>query len=554
MKILDNYNDFLLENVVYQLPFRLSDRLKQLLVTISHPIAISLLQLGDTREEHDLTLLDYDTEDNGKFKYVLSNKAYDVVKDRADATSYSSPQHYLRVITNLETLSNKINNIFVTTSIGKAVNKIFPKQFQASGKPGEDIESFANMIKHKRSQKFEKFKIVDGEDIIKYYDEKNYDSNAPRSPLGSSCMRYDGCDTYINFYAMNKGVKLVVLFSDDEDDKIIGRALLWDIAEFDGEKVGMETKFMDRIYTVYDFDVMNFKEYAEKNGWLYKIRQDMDQDTKIFDPRTGESKSMMLKTVNGFEKNTYSEYPYMDTMKWFFFEEGFIANRDSAGGDMARYIFMESTSGEGEEGTYGGIYVDYYGKSFRPNEVVWCDFGEEYRTHEDAIKLDSRTYATEDYVNDNMVYSEIQGKYIDSEDAEQLEYYDDYVSPDYLRNNFVWSEYDHTYYKDDDCVFSQYHDTYILGDDSIEVYLDLDKKKTDYRCDGDDSYITVEVDGGFEYYDMDNLQDEFIHVIVEMKPYLKYKWDWEYNKDKYVKVKGKYYHKKFEDELTGLKN
>ena len=55
---------------------------------------------------------------------------------------------------------------------------------------------------------------------------------------------------------------LVIYKSDDDTDKILGRALLWKLR--DGKR------FMDRIYTANDSDVQLFKDYAKENGWYTK--------------------------------------------------------------------------------------------------------------------------------------------------------------------------------------------------------------------------------------------------------------------------------------------
>lgn len=553
MKIINDYNDFLFENAVtHDLPFRLTDRLITLLNTIEHPISDRLLQLSNNRIKKDITLIDYDSDDFGKFKYVLSNKAYDIIRLEIEPIGYEVTEY----ITNRGNISNvlsKLSNIYVKTSIHKTVSKIFPNEFPANGKPGEDIESFANMIKSKRTSLFSNFKIVEGDDILKYYKEDSYDSNAKSSTLGSSCMRYDKCQYYLRFYSENKGVKLVILMSKDEEDKILGRALLWDIDEIDDETVE-NIKFMDRIYTIYDHDMLNFKEYAEKNGWLYKMKQNMSSEEYIFNPKDRTSKKLVLKTTTNFEENSNDTYPYMDTMKWFFPDRGFVTNRDDTGNDQDKYYFMESTSGYYKVDYYGGIYVEYYGRSFPENELVWCEFGEEWRLPADAIEV-GRDFATKDYLQENMVYSEIQRKYIDKDDAVALENYDDHVERSYAEYNMSWCARFQEYYKNDDVEWSDYYETNIPLYDCVEVYLDIKKKKTDYREQDDDTYLTVlNEDGREEDYDRrlyDDYDDEyFIKVIYEMNP-RRTKYDFVTNTNKYIKINGSYYDKKFEDELTG---
>lgn len=554
MKILNKFDEFIFENISNTLPFRLSDRLIDLLKKIEHPISKELLRLEVQRDSNKYTLIDYVDNNLGNFKYILSNKVYDVFKNKTllsgnEPLSQSDIEKYFR-LSDVSYLTNNFDNISVTSTIGKVINKLFPNIYPPSGKPGEDIESFTNLVKSKRDSKFEKFKIVSGDDIEKYYKYDSYDSNSPGSSIGNSCMRYGQCTSFINFYSINKGVKLVILFSDDEEDKIIGRALLWDIDEIDNSKVE-NTKFMDRIYTIYDSDVLVFKEYAEKNGWLYKNRQDMSSETKICNPKTNEISKLRLKTTSNFIPSKYDQYPYMDTMKWFFVNDGFLSNMDDTGGQLSKYYFMESTSGDYDERIYGGIYVEYYGRSFNENELIWCDFGEEYRTPHDAVRIDNHNYATQDYIDDYMIWSDFENKYIEESDSVYLDRYDTNVSNEYIEYHMTYCERIDEYLLDDDTVYSYYYESNIDKYDSVNVYTNINKTKHDYREEGDYTYITVKGEDGTEYYDKnEDLMKNFIEVIIEINPLRKI-WDFKSNKNKYVLVKGKYYDKKFEDELTG---
>lgn len=549
-----NFDDYLLENVVNTLPFKISGRLKDLLKSIDHTIARTLLSADRIENDSEFTLLDFDDDDFSRFRYVVSNKAYDTVY--SGSTKMNIPVlRYMR--SDYEYQKGLIDNLkkfYVTTSIGKAINKIFPNEFPASGQPGEDIESFTNMVKHKRSTKFDNFKLVEGEDIVKYYNSYQYSSNAEGSTLGSSCMRRSSCSDFIKFYSVNKGVKLLILYSDNEREKslekIVGRALVWDIAEIDGEKVEKPTKFMDRIYTVYDYDILNFKDYAEKEGWFYKDKQNMSSSEYIVNPTNGKKMSIEMKTTDNFITNPNSTYPYMDTMKWFFYEKGYLSNSDSVGGDFAKYLFMEHTNGEADEGVYNGVYVSYYDRYFRPEEVRWCEYGEEYRLPEDAVEISRGTYATKDYMDENMVWSDLEDKWLDKEDSYYSEHYDDWFSERYRNNHMVYCDRDDQYYMEDDCVYSNFYSDYILEEDSIEVFTKIDKSESDYTYEWDE-YITVHDDeDDVDYHFSIDLEEYFIQIQTSVSP-VRYIWDYEYNRGKYFKKKGMYYLKKFEDELTG---
>lgn len=82
---------------------------------------------------------------------------------------------------------------------------------------------------------------VSGNDIEKYYSEYNYDwenNITETNSLRNSCMRYDRCSDYIRFYAEEPNIKMIIRINK-ANDKIIGRALLWNIDN---------SFYMDRVY------------------------------------------------------------------------------------------------------------------------------------------------------------------------------------------------------------------------------------------------------------------------------------------------------------------
>ena len=66
-------------------------------------------------------------------------------------------------------------------------------------------------------------------------------------------------------YTKNKDVVSLLVYVD-EDDKVLGRALVWKL-----DKSTCEAQyFMDRVYTNNDSDVNRFLNYARENGWMYR--------------------------------------------------------------------------------------------------------------------------------------------------------------------------------------------------------------------------------------------------------------------------------------------
>ncbi len=172
----------------------------------------------------------------------------------------------------------------------------------------KDLENLVNDLKAEiaiLNDKFSYFHVVKGEDIVYWYNYRKYKIQS--GTLGSSCMK-DANPHYFDLYVKNPDVcQLVILKSENDDDKIIGRALLWKLT--DGNL------FMDRIYTINDADVNLFREYAKKNGWYSKYYNNSGDDVKAIGPdgSTVDSLSGVVNIKSGY----YNGYTYMDTFKWF---------------------------------------------------------------------------------------------------------------------------------------------------------------------------------------------------------------------------------------------
>jgi hypothetical protein len=538
--------DLILEKEEILLCFRLSDRLKELLKSIkNNSIADELLRSQVIEVETVITLIDLDDNNINNFIFTPSNKMYDYTKQQLSDNyldlGYTTKSLFKHVLsTKKDTYYTKYK---ISASIGKVINKLYPNKFQPSGNPDNDIESFVNAVKAKRNIDFSKFKIVKGNDIVKYYLESNYDDRAfDGSSLGNSCMKYNSKSKYIEFYAKNP-VELVILMSDKEENKIIGRALLWSLADLSEENSNYENnnlnrKFMDRIYTIYDYDVNIFKEFAEKNGWLYKTEQSMEHNEKIYDPLTKEENHIFLKTISSFVKND-GGYPFMDTLKWFYVNTGYLFNVEDK--DKNETIYMiESTSGsydviqdigDSDENTHEDeIYLDYLEEWYSIDDVIFCELGEEYRLGDDAIYVD---------------------------------YYEEYATRQYVNRYMTFSNYENSYLKNNDIVFSEYLNDYLSDNDSIEVYTTMNKKNVDYfpNDENNNMYITYidideygdEID---EYYKMKLVEDGYFTKVYIKLDKTQYIWlKTVEDKNKFFKWKSDYYlnDPKIKNEIGQLK-
>lgn len=167
--------------------------------------------------------------------------------------------------------------------------------------PNAEIENFVNSLRSVISimnDAFSRFEIVDGEDLGFWYNKKNYEF-PDIGTLGDSCMAV-GRNDWLEIYIKNpETVKLLILKSDNTDDKIIGRSLLW---KLDDGRI-----MMDSIYTSRDSDRNIFIEYAKAKNYVV-----VDYGNKY---------TAHLKP--GID---YDRYPSIDNMRHFNPESGEISN------------------------------------------------------------------------------------------------------------------------------------------------------------------------------------------------------------------------------------
>jgi hypothetical protein len=182
-----------------------------------------------------------------------------------------------------------------------------------------DIEIFVNFYKSYFDRDITRLKIVEGNDILKYYQEDSYfEPFGERiGQLWKSCMRYKEKNHYMEIYSANPdSIKMLVLLN--EDGKVKTRALLWQKTI---TPLGKEYKVMDRIYSVYDHDVVFFKKWALENGYIHKFDQS-NKTENLFLTKDGLEKINLIVPI---EKHKLDFYPYIDSFKWYC-KSGYLCN------------------------------------------------------------------------------------------------------------------------------------------------------------------------------------------------------------------------------------
>lgn len=154
------------------------------------------------------------------------------------------------------------------------------------------------------NDKFSYFEEVKGEAIGHWYNYRNYLTRS--GTIGNSCMS-NVPESYFDIYMSNTDIcSLVILKSQESEDKIVGRALLWTLQ--DGKK------FMDRIYTIKESDIQLFRDWAKENGWYYKTYNGSSASNNAIAP---DGSNVQLDLTVNIRPGKYENYPYLDTLKYW---------------------------------------------------------------------------------------------------------------------------------------------------------------------------------------------------------------------------------------------
>jgi hypothetical protein len=390
--MLKRYSDFINESLelILESDVVFSDKFRKALAKIDHPIAKALLDTENKDVTTQTNYFDIDLSKNDVVSFTPDRKAQEILGDTKETvrfigsgggwlkhsesnqelfdklgyvpegdvyrpnsteigevikkiTSETSGKTYAWVkftdgqgVYNVEKLRNiddRINQVWSKNRQEVKVGRASRALLKAAGVEGildKDYETFVNLYKatiDKLNDKFSFFEEVTGEKIYFWYNYQNYYQRS--GTLGNSCMA-NARASWLEIYTENPNqVSLVIFKSQDDPDKIVGRALLWTLT--DGKK------FMDRIYAINDSDVQLFRDYAKENGWYSKYYNNSSDDDKAYAP-DGSNVSLDL-TVN-LDKKDYSNYPYLDTLKYFQEGRGILSSEQR--GD---YVTLEDTGG-----------------------------------------------------------------------------------------------------------------------------------------------------------------------------------------------------------------
>jgi len=330
----------------------------------------------------------------------------------------------------------------------------------------ESVEKFDKKFKALFNEAGEEsnFEMVEGEDIIYWYNYKNYENN--NGTLGGSCMAGRESSKFLNCYAFNPNQCKMLILKSKNGNKIRGRALVWKLT-LPEDKI-----FMDRVYINDMQDEMLFTNYARKQGWMYKDKQKYGETDWVY---KGEKKVIKAHVV--LENTNYDLYPYVDTLRYFYPTEKVMANYFAFKG--SDYLTLTDTEGHYDE---------------------WVNEDQDDDFDYDPMVFDG--YNNVEIPEGRAVWCKYDNAYCHSADAVRLSYNNTYAFP--KSPNIVWSTYTSKFYAKEDCEFSKPLNTWIWKKYLVDVYYNKSKTKKDriHRFELNKTIGKV----GEDYYDLDLLK------------------------------------------------
>ena len=410
-----------------------SQRLIELLNNIEHEISHYLLYEIRNKNRQRVSYLDFGNS-NDNVSYIVNNKFQELYN--------SNPENWKELV-----WTEKRTNF----KIGKFIKMIFEEQFpvnQPKDKPSprvpNDIESFVNKFKAERDKNvnYDRFEIVSGKDIKKWYNQENYTRFCnSETPLGKSCMRYAESGKFLDMYVHNPEIFSMLILKDDQG-QLRGRAILWNLEK-------PETRiYMDRVYSVNDFDIEIFKNYAKDNGWLYRTTQAFGWFNNIFDPITKTSHKwdelLLEVTLKKSPIDHYKYFPYLDTLSVYNKETKVLSNNGNLRTKKSHLLLTD--------------YQGRYHSEVDEREMVFSEIYQQEIPEDDAVFVD---------VDQSWIYSN-DAVYIHNSDGQQA-----YKNSTKIVKSYVFGNL--RYFMKESCVFSEYMNTYIYTESSREAYLDSEK-------------------------------------------------------------------------------
>jgi hypothetical protein len=428
--LLNRYKDFstdlLLEKAINESFIYYTKEFKDTLfrMRLKSKIAQDLIDVEYTDVKPDMTFISLGDKE-GDIKFTQFKKALSILKKAVETNYPNNLTLYDYIDKKLSdgSVSQLDINTFYddtdwgikdksrnSTGIGRLVNQIFPGKYNS-----KEVEDFVNSFKNVNKPGENELKLVKGQDIKKYYLYTNYVEEI--GDLGNSCMRYTRCQEYLDIYVENPNqVQLLVYLN--EEDKVLGRALLWVLNDEKSDDIEGAEYFLDRIYGIDDSIKKLFQEHAETKGWAWRTKSGYS-DTKYITYK-GEEHSGVKMSIK-LDKCDFDYYPYMDTFKELDNSESKLYNNN----DEDRNWTLNHTDGTYEDNN--GVWSDWEDRRIPVDEAVYSEWLDTHIYERNAVEisLGNRRYrGWWPREHDDIVYDQFREEYIHNNDSTYSEYLD----------------------------------------------------------------------------------------------------------------------------------
>jgi len=423
MRYLNSYIDFIFESYSSgKLEVIYSEEFKSILKEIDNndsidwsPIANKLLDLENKwgvnlNKLSDYTLIDI-TDTNSMLSFIQSNRVLnsESQKNYLDEIKrvYSKDYDAYKSTISPDIKNNKEHDLWNKSrnqiSVGKFVRKMFKDVIKESISDKE-LEKFVNQYKmYYELVKGIELELVEGEDIRKFYNINNYESN--KGQLGNSCMASSSKSNFFDIYVKNPDVcKLLILRSFRDKEKIKGRSLIWKLK--DG------TYYQDRIYTNNDHDIKTFEKWAK------------DKDMKIYNDNYYDIEVQL-------GNHEYDYYPYMDTFVCYNPSKKLLSSDEDLWPGKG-FIKLQRTQGgyESENVVYSEHYDEYIDR-YNATHCRFSDHGHDFDWvyKSEAVYVESKDeywFIESEYIS----YSNFQDEYLHNDESVFSEIMSDCISKD----------------------------------------------------------------------------------------------------------------------------
>lgn len=342
---MKKYKDYLFEDRINVKELRMffSDKLIEVLESMQSVIAKELLELLKKNIEYSFSYVDLaDNVETVSILPVNRLNRMEGVKD--DDLIVPQP------------------NSVVWGKYGRQINRVgaFATRLLPEYAGTKELENFVHEFKSKLDSENYTLRIVDGEELRKYYHVDTYYNPTPgiidkppdgrpdpRSVLMKSCLKHPEKQGFFDIYVKNPdNIKMLIMLNKKE--QLVARALIWyNVFVVDKPESPTKGTLLDRIYYTNESDVNIFIDYAKKNGWSYKTHQVKDCLTFIFNG-VEINKPISTRLPN---HGYYKTYPYIDTLCFYTPETGRIANsrgkpaRNPNTGNVFERLQLQRTNG-----------------------------------------------------------------------------------------------------------------------------------------------------------------------------------------------------------------